>query len=176
MTTCLLIVALAILFLPMALVIRDPHFNPWPALSDKQRKWILRRDEGKCQFPVWNDATFGHFKCGSTECLHIHHIFPKRAFLAWLRFLSDPHDPKWLVSICKFHHWKIHPDMVGKKSKEDWECTSERRDALIMKGEPYWNTKFDTRLIRIAQTRTEKYMHNHPDDPYPQTRKKSVKK
>jgi hypothetical protein len=58
------------------------------------RRWVLRRDGGRCVFPGCRHATF----------LDLHHLH--------LKSEGGDHDPDKLVTVCSAHHRAIHHGLV----------------------------------------------------------------
>lgn len=149
---------------------------PYPEFASKsQRKWIKKRDMGVCQMPKFylpGSKVFWH-TCGR-EGEEIHHIWPKRALL----YLTgeNPHTETNLILLCRYHHWKIHPDIaealrarkvVGKE--EALKEMFESRIRLLADGKPYWTTTWDAYLKQIALLRTKQYMSMYPTEVFPLT-------
>jgi hypothetical protein len=59
------------------------------------RRWVLRRDGGRCAFPGCRHATF----------LDVHHIQPRAE--------EGAHDPNNLITACSAHHRAIHRGEVS---------------------------------------------------------------
>ncbi len=167
------------LLLPLAaLLTKDPD-NPWKQMTNGQRDWVRRRDDHQCQYPIWNPATQSFRRCGRAGTVHVHHILPKRAFWFWTRNTQNPHTPDNLITLCVTCHEKIHPDMHranrSHNRSEAWQRTSEIRELKITNGKPYWNTDTDLLLKEIAEKRSADYIAKHPEDPFPESKKKGEK-
>ena len=94
------------------------------ALSRKQRKWILDRDDHQCQMPQYNERDGWH-NCGSTDRLQVHHILPQRWGKAHGKTEEELDSPRNLITLCNYHHQEvIHPDV--KRAKKDYAKQKKR--------------------------------------------------
>jgi hypothetical protein len=145
----------------------------YPGWTPKQREWILRRDNFKCQFVKLEYGV--PQQCGRTEDLQVHHIIPKN--WAW-ELLKLPEEkvncPENGIVLCKKCHLGfIHFDFgvearfMYKYRENSYKTISERHQAMTKVGVPYWWTQWDDTLKIIARIRTWLYLRENPDDPFP---------
>lgn len=149
--------------------------GPYPDItSPSQRKWIYQRDQGLCQMPTLYipGIPIAFSSCGEVG-QEVHHIWPKRAFTSQTR--NDPHTQWNLILLCRYHHWKIHPDMANafkekhKGNPNALEELFERRQQSLNNGNPYWVTTWDEILKIIAAQRTKRFLSQNPSLKYPMT-------
>lgn len=152
------------------------------ALSAKQRKWILERDDHQCQFPVYDEERGWH-ACGSRDRLQVHHINPQRWGKAEGKTEEELDRPENLLTLCYYHHQIfIHPDMetarkdygrqktLGIDKPDSFRWTFKKRDEAIKRGEHYWNDDWDEAMKEIAKERTDNFIIRGKK--YPQKGKK----
>ena len=137
------------------------------ALSKKQRKWVLDRDNHQCQFPVYDEKRGWHV-CGSRDRLQTHHLCPQRWGKAEGKTEEELDDPYNLLTLCYYHHQVfIHPDMelarkdygrqkkLGIKKPDSFKWIFKKRDEAVKRGEHYWNDDWDKFMKEIARERTD---------------------
>lgn len=148
--------------------------------SPKQREWLLRRDEYRCQ---WPDGCPNHVGNVGSRNLHAHHILAAAYYREnYNHNLSDdPHEqtesfPENGIILCRAHHTGkagIHPDYYKalenyrKGDKGAFQKVGQKHYEMAGAGEIYWDTTLQVQLDRIAAQRTEDYLSAHPEDPFP---------
>ena len=164
------------------------------ALNKAQREWAHRaytlNGVVRCHFPVYSEAR-GWGICGSTNRIEVHHVICQGWFKRILR--GNPDFPQNLMCVCRAHHvgdgYKgsldhhndfvpvLHPDLAwglrnyGKSGKKSLQQVFDGRVKRTDNAQPYWNTDFDF-LIEWAKVFVWKYIVTHPEDPFPEKRKK----
>lgn len=135
-------------------------------LTEKQKKWVLDRDEHRCQFYTYYSGR-GLVRCPNTKDLAVHHIKPFR----WLsfRFQVVIETPYNLITLCHHPHHlgRIHPDMADALRQYHVDKNSiskvlEVRNKMVAQNIPYWVTTFDDILKFIAKMATDSYIKKHP--------------
>jgi len=137
-------------------------------LTEKQRRWVIRRDGGRCQFIDYVSGS-----CTYRKDLHIHFIVPPR----WAKYHPSEKQiisPLNLIVLCRYHHLKcLHPD-VGRTAQgmyhytpDSYKIEEQKREALAKAGTIYWYAHWDDTLRKITEARTRHYLWQHPDDPFP---------
>lgn len=148
------------------------------AFKKAQREWILRRDGYRCQDPDCTDRVRPDGKG-----LHVHHGTPQGWWERWFgpkqlgEEAESPHQP-WngitLGAACHHNsHIGVHPDYAKALDdyrggdKQSFFKVAKKHGEMADKGETYWDPKKDDLYFRIAEERTEDYLREHPDDPFP---------
>ena len=148
------------------------------AFSPKQRAWFLRRDEFRCQDPDCHDRVRPDGKG-----LHVHHILPQGFWEAQFgqeqlgEEAESPHQP-WngitLGGACHHNSYiGVHPDyakaldVYREGDKESFKKVAKNHGGMADDGEIYWDPKKDLLYHGIATDRTEDYLLEHSDDPFP---------
>jgi hypothetical protein len=144
-----------------------------PGLTKKQREWILRRDDNKCQFVelYLNPPAV----CHKSRKLQVHHISPRGWSYEHLGWTAEQvNDPNNLITLCEVCHLhRIHPDYyyISRKmffyTNQSYAIVDGWHKGLTKAGVPYWITIWDETLKRIAQFRTRQYQNEHKEDKYP---------
>lgn len=144
------------------------------AFTAKQRGWILRRDDNECQ----ND---------DEEVIHggrleVDHILPQG--IGYENGLTEDQidTPMNGITECVNHHRghptkSRHPDAhealwTYQTNPDSFKELRPKRNAKLKKGEAYWNTDQDEDLAAKALARTRDYLLEHPEDRWPQRRKR----
>ena len=75
------------------------------------------------------------------------------------------------ITLCELHHVGkngVHPDTFRAKmqyntgNKRAFEDMMESRRALNIRGEPYWNTKWDWQFSRLCRKATLRFIRKNP--------------
>ncbi len=144
------------------------------AFSTDQKDWFKKRDNGQCMFPVdYDDKTY--HPCGRTDHLQIHHISPQRYSRDNLNWTDEQIDAAENgITLCEDHHQNvIHgEDMALARAnyhadKGSFKKAFSNRDQLVREGKKYWNDFWDSVLLRIAASRTNRF-----DEPFPKVTKR----
>ncbi len=141
------------------------------ALSKRQRDWVLRRDNKKCQIPGFHGIT-----CDPKH-LEVDHIIPQR----WAKEVygmteQEIDTPINTLTTCRNHH-RGHPQSKHPDSHQAWwnyrENTNGFNDIFVDREQqcdmknPYWDESFDPIESEIALKNTIAYQRKHPEDPFP---------
>lgn len=149
----------------------------------KQRSWVLARDNGRCQFRIYNNGRWTPCTM-KYKALHVHHIVPRGWYAYHFGFnkaWDDPHNvngPFNLITLCDLHHVGynqpigyehcVHPDNIialqsyRKGDKDAYKKMLEKRKVLTEKGIPYWITGWDWAFKRIVDNITPAFLYKHP--------------
>ena len=134
-----------------------------------QRDWFHERDGHRCQFRWFNGIKW--VQCKNTTKLQVHHIVPR----GW----AGKHLPSNFqlngsmngILLCTEHHVGrngVHPDTFQanlnyrKGDKQAYEEMMSARKKLNLRGEPYWETKWDWQFQRTARKNTLRFIRAHP--------------
>lgn len=136
----------------------------------KQREWILERDGHRCQFRWFNGIKW--VQCKETEGLEVHHIIPRGWAIYHMPHNFHLNGAMNGISLCGHTHHcgleGVHPD-TAKARKAYYEGNHnafkemmEERARMNQAGQPYWVTKWDWMLSRLARKNSLKFMRAHP--------------
>jgi len=121
------------------------------AFTQKQRRWILDRDNEQCQAP------FRHRHGGRLE---VHHILPQG--YSSRMGIEDYDYPENGITLCQVAHDTIHPDVPKARGDYHQDVGSfgklrEQRSEKLDKKQIYWNDDHDRQLQVVAIRRTQGY-------------------
>lgn len=155
--------------------------------TDAQRRWFLERDGHRCQMHYVVNGKW--VRCPNTARLQIHHRIPR----GWASHLY-PHDYPINgagngIALCEFHHiargmtelqlsMAVHQDnfyaqiAYSKGNKNAFREMIDGRRRLMLKGQPYWHTRFDVMFERIIHRENARFIRGKP---YPKHRKYGVR-
>lgn len=125
-------------------------------MTEKQRKYILKRDGNRCQFRYFRNGKIK--QCFETGRLEVHHVLSRRFMGVWFKE-HDVDNPLNMITLCQNHHQSVmHPDiseaLSGLDIKTAMSNVMDARNKIVAKGEVYWNTKWDCILILFARVNT----------------------
>lgn len=120
------------------------------AFSTKQREWIRKRDDNRCQFPDIHRCE------GRNE---VHHII-NQGYAT--RHDIDADYPENAITICNSAHRMIHPDMNKaygeyRHNRGAFEDMKRERQDMMEQGRVYWVDHWDRRMTVIAVRNTQRY-------------------
>ena len=138
----------------------DATHNGRNGFTEKQRKWMIERDGGKCVL------------CGSKESLHVHHCRPFRYSMTYLKWtLQMTNSMVNGITLCESCHnggkqnqeFCVHPDVARAKHRYHEDKTSfddmfEKREDLCREGKIYWNSANDNFFIETAFKNTIEFI------------------
>lgn len=150
--------------------------------TEKQRRWIIARDDERSQMRHYSEESGWHVKnpstcrhCGGEGCqLHVHHIVPQRVGgedspyngITLYQCEHIGRTPTGLIDPSK--EFVVHPDMIDAFKNYDGTNSSfisvfRTRDALARVEIPFHNTDHDVEMLQTATERTDnKIMSGHP--------------
>ena len=154
--------------------------------TQKQREWFHRVYNDECHFPLYSER-LGWYLCRSGHDLQVHHVFPQGMWKVERH--TDPNLASNGILLCARHHvgreyygtldWYnevvevVHPDITwalrqyGTLGKEAFNRVFQGRHDLEAHLQTYWNTDWDRALEMVVEETVPKYIHNHPEDPFP---------
>ena len=146
--------------------------NNRASFSLKRKKWWLKRDKNKCQFP------FPH-KCDTTHPLQVHHILC-HAYLNIVAPKVSADFPENAITLCRTAHEMIHPDVVWARKgyyldHNIFAKLRQKRTCLMENHRIYWNDEYDRVLTVIALINTRRYEPKHPFPVYRKRKHESTK-
>jgi len=132
--------------------------------TPKLRQRILERDDGECQFPMYDEKR-GWRKCGSKVNPECHHIKSQR--FSEVTGDAEVNNSDNLIILGKRHHQStIHDDMPaclddygrqkrkGVQRPDSFDRMFNEREAKAKEGEKYWNTDYDRHFADVAHERS----------------------
>jgi len=154
-----------------------------PGFTKKQIKWFFRRDGGQCCFFVWKKTKW--VRCQNTADIDVHHIIPVDWTASHHLIHLAVNGPTNGICLCGTHcvgyqaggeyRYVVYPDVEAARlvygdDKDAFSKMRAKRAMLNRQGIPYWNTAWDWMFQRWARRYTLAYLHQHPEDPYPEHR------
>lgn len=150
-----------------------------PNFTKKQREYILKRDEYRCQFHTYDQTKGKWVRCSHTTHLEVHHILPRGFAYQHLPkdFIENELNGRGnLITLCASHHrgynWDgdcVHPDTrVALKhyregDKEAFHKMTADRAKMNASGKPYWVTVWDWMFQRIVRKMNSKFTEEYPN-------------
>ncbi len=137
-------------------------------MTDKQRKFIVKRDGNKCQYRSFRNGKL--CQCFQTGNLEVHHIFSKRFMTKWFPDI-DPDHPLNMITLCVYHHQNVvHPDIADAFKGDhvtgvDYalEAIMTNRDMMVNEGKIYWDSKCDGMFYMLARINSTNCQDEFPE-------------
>lgn len=127
----------------------------------RQREYIRRRDNFKCQHPECSHRT--HPK------LEIHHIIPQR----YAKEIGvNPDFETNGIALCMPCHTRVHSDRkdAGRAYRLDREAYKKiaiDRDRMLREKVIYWNSQWDRQFSTTAIRNSQRFIKNNPHVMFP---------
>jgi hypothetical protein len=146
--------------------------NDRASFSLKRKKWWLKRDSNKCQFP------FPH-KCDTEHPLQVHHIHC-HAYMNIVAPGVSADYPENAITLCRTAHEMIHPDVIWARNgyhldHDIFNKLRQRRTYLMKNRQIYWVDTWDRQLQIIALINTRKFEKKHPFPVYKRRKHENTK-
>ena len=146
------------------------------AFTDKQRRWIRKRDNDACQLPG-----FKGIACDPKH-LEVDHIIPQRYGRETLGMEEAELDqPLNALTLCRNHHRghpkSKHPDAHQalydyQRDHDSFKKMFKVRDDQLEQNQEYWNGDYDAAESALALRNTRVFTQAHPEEPFPKPKHK----